>query len=545
MIFLNLCLSLGGTLCLYYIVKLFYLRFMSPIRHLPGPEGTSFIYGNLREIRAAESSTLYAKWIAESGSTTIKYKGLFNINQLLTLDTKAVNHILVNTQDYQKPETTRFNLSRMIGPGVLVVEGDKHRQQRKIMNPAFGPVQIRALTSVFVAKAIQLRDILASEISEKASAGGSARIDIISWLSRMTLDVIGLAGFNYKFESLSVEEKPDELHRAFDTLFRASGISLVQILLLSFFRNGYRVLSLVVPSDHETKRKQAQQTMSRIGIQLLRDSKAAVMAEKDGFITKDSLQGRDLLSLLIKANMATDIPDNQRLSDDDVLAQVPTFLVAGHETTSTATTWALYALTQNSAAQIKLRDELFSVSTDHPTMDQLNALPYLDRIVRETLRLHAPVPTTIRIAMKDDVIPLNIPFVDKLGRTQDHIRIRKGQIIVIPILAMNKAKHLWGEDALEFIPERWESLPEAVTSIPGVWGNMMSFLGGSRACIGYRFSLVEMKALLFTLVRAFEFELAVPAQDIGRRTTIVQRPFLLTDSRARSQMPLLIKPYQA
>jgi hypothetical protein len=53
-----------------------------------------------------------------------------------------------------------------------------------------------------------------------------------------------------------------------------------------------------------------------------------------------------------------------------------------------------------------------------------------------------------------------------------------------------------------------------------------------------------MKALLFTLVRAFEFELAVPAEDIGKRTVIVQRPVVLTDGDARGQMPLLVKPYR-
>ncbi len=89
---------------------------------------------------------------------------------------------------------------------------------------------------------------------------------------------------------------------------------------------------------------------------------------------------------------------------------------------STATTWALFALTQSPESQIKLRDELLRVDTDTPTMDELNALPYLDWVVRETLRVHSPVPSTIRTAGKDDVIPLSRPFIDKKGRVQDSIR---------------------------------------------------------------------------------------------------------------------------
>jgi hypothetical protein len=55
-------------------------------------------------------------------------------------------------------------------------------------------------------------------------------------------------------------------------------------------------------------------------------------------------------------------------------------------------------------------------------MDELNALPYLDCVVREALRIHAPVPATIRVAMKDDIIPLSSPFIDRLGRTQHSIK---------------------------------------------------------------------------------------------------------------------------
>ena len=91
-------------------------------------------------------------------------------------------------------------------------------------------------------------------------------------------------------------------------------------------------------------------------------------------------------------------------------------------------------------------------------------------------------------------------------------------------------------------PERWEKPPEAANSIPGVWGNMLSFLGGPHSCIGYRFSIVEMKALLFTLVRAFEFDLGVEPTDIGKRSAVVQRPFVLSKKEQGSQMPMVIRP---
>jgi cytochrome P450 len=88
---------------------------------------------------------------------------------------------------------------------------------------------------------------------------------------------------------------------------------------------------------------------------------------------------------------------------------------------STATTWALFALTQNLEAQDKLRNELLTVGTDNPTMDELNALPYLDAVVRETLRIHSPVASTVRVAIQDDILPLGEPVKDKYGRMMDGI----------------------------------------------------------------------------------------------------------------------------
>jgi len=69
--------------------------------------------------------------------------------------------------------------------------------------------------------------------------------------------------------------------------------------------------------------------------------------------------------------------------------------------------------------------------------------------------------------------------------------IRKGQLMTIPIVPVNRATSLWGDDAREFKPERWQNPPESVAAIPGIWGNMLTFLGGPKACIGYRFALVE------------------------------------------------------
>lgn len=85
--------------------------------------------------------------------------------------------------------------------------------------------------------------------------------------------------------------------------------------------------------------------------------------------------------------------------------------------------WTLFALTQDLKVQRKLREELLRVSNDNPSMDELQALPYLDMVLKEVLRFHSPVPMTMRVAVEDDVVPLNTPFVDRNGVTRDTIRL--------------------------------------------------------------------------------------------------------------------------
>ncbi|KAF8809593.1 cytochrome P450 [Phlegmacium glaucopus] len=424
----------------------------------------------------------------------------------MTTDLKAINHILFNSYDYQKPDTVTgsYTIRQLFGNGVLAVEGDVHKHQ----NPAFGPQQIRELTEVFVEKALELRDIWSTEIAKHDGVGP---IECLSWISRTTLDIIGLAGFNYNFNASTSDPEKNALMKSFSTIFKAGAKPSIIPILKAMYPP---LCFLPAPNDAATKKPSA--VMRHIGSDLLKQSKASHEDDKG---IKSSGR-KDILSLLVQANAMQDLPEVQRMSDEDVLAQIPTFLIAGHETTSVAMAWALYSLTQNKQAQTKLHD--------------LNGLPHLDAVVRETLRLQPPVPSTIRAAKKDDCMPLSKPFTDRTGDCYYILnlplwdRVRKGQTIVAPIDL--------------FKPERWANIPDVATSVPGVWANILTFIGGSRACIGYRFSLLEIKTLLFTLVRAFEFDLAVSAKDMGTKSIGIQRPVLLTDPNNSNQMPLLVRP---
>ncbi|CAE6430693.1 unnamed protein product [Rhizoctonia solani] len=396
------------------------------------------------------------------------------------------------------------------------------------MSPSFGPAQIRELVPVFWNKANKLRDIWLDILKENPDG----TIDVLSWLSRATLDIIGVAGFDHHFNSLEDADE-DELSVAFKQVFQASQNPGILALLENIFP-----VFKYIPTRRRRGIAASLKTMNRIGTRLIEKKKAALDQDyKTGSIS----QGRDLLTLLIKSNIQAE-NEGHRMSDEEVLSQISTFLVAGHETTSTATTWALYALAQHPNAQRKLREELLESGLgDEPGMADLDKLPYLDNFVRECLRVHSPVPNVGREAAHNVQIPVSKPYKDKYGVEHGHISLQKGDMIIVPVLTLNNMKEIWGEDAEDFKPERWDNLPESVNEMPGVWGHLMTFIHGQRSCIGYRFSIVEMKALLYSLVRSIEFSID-PKVKIGRTVSAVTRPHVASEPEKGNQMPLICKP---
>ncbi|KAH7337784.1 cytochrome P450 [Rhizoctonia solani] len=529
---LNNLLRLTSYVVALQIAKRIYSpvrAWFSPLRHLRGPPNESFLFGNMkRRFRASGDSLKTQEQWKETYGTTYSYRGFLSSYRLFTADTRALIYIMTQTDTFPKPDNIRQFLVDVAGDGLVSAEGDVHRRQRRIMSPSFGPAQVRELVPIFWDRSNKLRDIWLDILKERPEG----TINVLSWLSRATLDIIGAAGFDHHFNSLEGVDE-DELSVAFKKVFQSSQSPGVLALL----KNIIPILGYI-PTQRKREVAASLAAMCRIGSRLIANKKAAL--EQDDRIGSTS-QGRDLLTLLIKSNIQSENAAH-RMSDEEVLSQISTFLVAGHETTSTATTWALYALAKHPHVQRKLREELLECGLgDEPGMTELDQLPYLDHFIRECLRIHTPAPNVPREAARDVQIPVSKSYKDKYGVERNHISLQKGDMIIVPVLTLYRMKEIWGEDAEYFRPERWENLPETTNELPGVVSHLMTFIYGQRSCIGYRFAIIEsMKALLYSLVRSIEFSID-PHIEIGRSVTAVLRPHVASEREKGSQMPLICK----
>ncbi|KAH7913429.1 cytochrome P450 [Hygrophoropsis aurantiaca] len=514
------------------LILLLTRQYFSPLRSLRGPPASSFLLGNLPEMYHQENTGLLAEWEVTYGPV-FSYQGFFRGSRLITLDLAATAHILTKSDTYQKPDFVRDNLASMGAghEGVLTTEGDVHRRQA----PAFAGGHIQTLTPIFWDKASQLRDIWVRMVQDQETSLQSETVDVLSWLSKATLDVIGLAGFGYAFNALAGEN--NELADAYHIIFATARKLALRTILESW------IPVLRKFRRHNAIMEEAHGHLQRIGIELIDERRKAILSESSNkpinMSSHQPLQ-RDLLSVLVRSNLASFA--SQRMSTSEVLCQISTFMIAGYETSSSALTWCLYALSKSPHSQDSLRKALHTIPRDSLTLDDdVNKLEYLDWVVRETLRLHAPVTWTMRSAMEDDEIPVQRPFIDKGGNTRTSIKINKHDIITIPIQAINKSQSIWGGDAQMFRPERWQNPPDEIKAIQGLYSNTLTFLSGTRGCIGYKFALAEIKIFLYTLVRDLEFSID-PSMVIQKTFNVVARPVVKSEAIPGNRMPLIIRP---
>ncbi|KAI1360717.1 cytochrome P450 [Xylaria arbuscula] len=497
----------GVTLSLWVVYRcVLYPNVFSPLRHLPTVDGKSWWSRQSLRLMKEPKGLPQSDWVEQvphQKHGLVRYRTALNQERLIVASPEALAEVLT-TKNYhfKKPQVIANALRPIAGAGILLAEGDHHKQQRRTLLPAFAYRHIKDLYSLMWDISSHAVTSLTEAVATKSKEDQQPyTIDIMQWASKVTLDIIFVSGMGQSFESVRNEDRDYmTLRQIYKTVFTPSKQDFVMFILRVWILPNWLVP--YIPLNRNAELQKAAQTLRDICRQLIRQKKNDLESE-----VADKRE-KDILTVALNYGGFT---------EDELVEQLLTFLAAGHETTATALTWAIYVLAKNPEMQTRLRDEirahLPSPSSSSPrTSEDLSAvidnnMPYLQAVCLEVLRYFAPVPITFREAAADTSI--------------SGTPVPAGTLLAICPRATNHDLSLWGNDAQVFNPDRYLSQPKRAPIDPlddnahshknGTGRSnyaTLTFLHGPRSCIGQSFSRAELAILLATLVGRFDFALA-------------------------------------
>jgi cytochrome P450 len=355
---------------------------------------------------------------------------------------------------------------RLLGEGLLTSEGEPHRRQRRLIQPAFHRERVATHAD------------LISKYSEKLAArwrDGETR-DMLREMRHLTLATVGRSLFSADMET-DTDAIIEELTASVNLLdlFGAPKGRFLTLL---------RTLPVIGPKRFTWARERLDAIIYRI-------------------INERRLSGHDRGDLLSALLTAQD--GEGGMSDGQVRDEVMTLIQAGHETAANALAWTWYLLARNAEAEAKLHDELDSVLAGRtPTFDDLARLPYTEKVFLEAMRMYPPVWTMTRLALKDYAVG---------GYT-----LPAGSLVLISQYVMHHDERYY-PDPHRYDPERWS--PEARQSRPQF--TYFPFGGGPRRCIGEGLAMLEGVLMIATLANRWRMRLAT-TRPVRTQTSIVLRP---------------------
>ena len=334
-------------------------------------------------------------------------------------------------------------LAVMVGKGsIFLKSGDDHKRARKLLAPPFHGERMRAYGAL-------MRET-AARWTQKLEVGKSGAI--LPSLQGITLDII--------IEAIFGERDPARIEALHHDI-----LAIVEAFnpVIATFRFAQREFGGFGPWAKFRRRAEALEKRMRGLVEEKRDK-----------------PGDDILSLLV----ATRDEDGAAMPEQELFDQLITFVVAGHETTSTTLAWALYELYRNKSALARLREEISGKTSP----EEITRLPFLAAVCNETLRMHPPVPIVMR----------------KLARelTLAGYTLPVGTTVAAGVY---NAHHLESnfEKPFEFRPERF--LDKSYTPF-----QFLPFGGGARRCLGAAFAMYELEIVLATLLGQGSFRLDEP-----------------------------------
>ncbi|GAA3811364.1 cytochrome P450 [Streptomyces coacervatus] len=375
------------------------------------------------------------------------------------------------------------NVREFTADGLFTAHNDEPNWARAhdILMPAFALGSMRTYHPVMLKVAQRL---IASW--DRAARAGEP-VNVPDDMTRMTLDTIGLAGFGYDFGSFG----RDEAHPFVESMVRCLEWAMTRLAR--------------TPGQDYSAADAAFRDDSAYLAQVVDD----VIASRTG---TDQTGAEDLLGLMLTAEHPA---DGTTLDAANIRNQVITFLIAGHETTSGAMSFALYYLAKHpTALQLVQReaDALWGDRADpEPTYDEVGRLTYTRQVLNEALRLWPTAAAFSRHALEDTLLGGRIP-------------LRAGQAVSV-LAPMLHRQPVWGDNPELFDPSRFTAEAEAARPVHA----FKPFGTGERACIGRQFALHEATMLLAMLVHRYRLhDHADYALHVKETLTLKPEGFTLT-----------------
>uniref|UniRef100_A0A1W7HBS2 Cytochrome P450 n=1 Tax=Scoparia dulcis TaxID=107240 RepID=A0A1W7HBS2_SCODU len=414
-------------------------------------------------------------------------------SEVYTSDPANVEYMLKsNFDNYAKGLYNYTILKDLLGDGIFSVDGDKWRQQRKVSSHEFSTRVLRDFSSVVFRKnAVKVAEI----VSEAAIS--SQPFDIQDLFMKATLDSIFRVAFGIELDSMcGSNEEGARFSNAFDD---ASAMTLFRYVDISW------KIKKMLGVGSEAKLKRNVQMIDEFVYKLI-STKAEQMhkSEDDKSIL---LKKEDILSRFLQLKET----DPKYLRDI-----ILNFIIAGKDTTATTLSWFIYMLCKHPLVQEKVAEDIkeatnskdgANISEFAATVSEeaLEKMQYLHAALTETLRLYPAVPVDAKVCLSDDTMP-------------DGFSVRKGDMVSYQPYAMGRMGFIWGDDALDFKPERW--LDANGCFQPESPFKFTAFQAGPRICLGKEFAYRQMKIFSAVLLRYYIFQLSDETKTVNYRTMI-------------------------
>ena len=439
----------------------------------------------------------------------------------VTCDPKNLEHILKNRFDnYPKGPTWQAVFHDLLGDGIFNSDGDTWLFQRKTAALEFTTRTLRQAMARWVSRAIKLRFC---PILETAQLEGKP-VDFQDLLLRLTFDNICGLTFGKDPQTLSPGMPDNGFALAFD---RATEATLQRFILPEVVWKLKKTLGLGM----ETSLTKSLRHIDKYLTDIIETRKQELQTQQQG---GSGTPHDDLLSRFMKKK--------ESYSEEFLQHVALNFILAGRDTSSVALSWFFWLVIQNPNVEEKIITEICTVLMETRGNDtskwvqeplvfeEVDRLMYLKAALSETLRLYPSVPEDSKHVVADDILPSGT-FVPK------------GSSITYSIYSIGRMKFVWGDDCLEFKPERWLSLDGSKFEVHDSY-RFVAFNAGPRICLGKDLAYLQMKSIAAAVLLRHRL-MVVPGHRVEQKMslTLFMKYGLKVNVLPRDLKPILEKVY--